>query len=247
MVLALLAAVLPLADDPAFPSMDSCFVIETGDSVGAGFMTDGNLIVTAAHVVGDATAVALTTGEVAPRRFSGRVVLADRATDIAVIVPSRETGVVPLELTSDPPAVGDVVYTVGSPIRQLVASRGIVTDTRSDRIESTTPVDHGNSGGPLIDEEGRVAGVVVELSRLTDHALSVPATTVERVILRAQDVPMTTVPEAGQSDDNSRTAIVAGVVLALLVVLVTATVMVSSWARHRRRERNRIIITFEGN
>lgn len=243
MVLALLAAVVPLADDPAFPSMDSCFVISAGDSIGAGFMAQGDLIITAAHVVGDAGSVELSTGEVTPRRFSGRVVIADRKSDIAVIAPNTRTGVKPLPLASSLPETGEVVYAVGSPIGQLVASRGLVTGIHGDRIESTTPVDHGSSGGPLVDGDGVVVGVVVELSGLTGHAFSVPAETVERVLGQAQSEPPVVVTVDKVARSNPWGPVIAGLVL----LLVVSAVLGALWNGRRRRERNRIIITFEGN
>ncbi len=55
---------------------------------------------------------------------------------------------------------GMKVYAVGSPLglKDFVTS-GIITGKRNDSIYTDTQILPGNSGGPLVDEEGRVLGV----------------------------------------------------------------------------------------
>ena len=66
-----------------------------------------------------------------------------------------------LDITSPGTArQGMVVYAIGSPLglKDFVTS-GVITRARSDSIITDTQILPGNSGGPLIDQQGRVLGV----------------------------------------------------------------------------------------
>ncbi|MFG2053800.1 S1C family serine protease [Micromonospora sp. NPDC048930] len=145
-----------------------------GTSEGSGFVVsaDGH-IVTNDHVVsggpGKAT-VMFNDGSTAP----GTVVGQDPESDIAVIKVAR-TGLKPVEFgDSDALAVGDPVLAIGSPLSLAnTVTAGIVSAL--DRtmqagepggptryyaaIQTDAAVNHGNSGGPLVDGAGRVVGV----------------------------------------------------------------------------------------
>ncbi|SBT51484.1 putative serine protease PepD [Micromonospora auratinigra] len=145
-----------------------------GTSEGSGFVVsaDGH-IVTNDHVVaggpGKATVI-FNDGSTAP----GTVVGQDPESDLAVIKVAR-TGLKPVEFgDSDALAVGDPVLAVGSPLSLAnTVTAGIVSAL--DRtmqagepggptryyaaIQTDAAVNHGNSGGPLVDGAGRVVGV----------------------------------------------------------------------------------------
>ncbi|SCE83699.1 putative serine protease PepD [Micromonospora chaiyaphumensis] len=145
-----------------------------GTSEGSGFVVsaDGH-IVTNDHVVaggpGKATVV-FNDGSTAP----GTVVGQDPESDIAVIKVTR-AGLKPVEFgDSDALAVGDPVLAIGSPLSLAnTVTAGIVSAL--DRtmmagepggptryyaaIQTDAAVNHGNSGGPLVDGAGRVVGV----------------------------------------------------------------------------------------
>jgi putative serine protease PepD len=145
-----------------------------GTSEGSGFVVsaDGHII-TNDHVVaggpGKATVV-FNDGSTAP----GTVVGQDPESDIAVIKVTR-TGLKPVEFgDSDALAVGDPVLAIGSPLSLAnTVTAGIVSAL--DRtmmagepggptryyaaIQTDAAVNHGNSGGPLVDGAGRVVGV----------------------------------------------------------------------------------------
>ncbi len=145
-----------------------------GTSEGSGFVVSAEgHIVTNDHVVaggpGKAT-VMFSDGSTAP----GTVVGQDPESDIAVIKVAR-TGLKPVEFgDSDALAVGDPVLAIGSPLSLAnTVTAGIVSAL--DRtmqagepggptryyaaIQTDAAVNHGNSGGPLVDGAGRVVGV----------------------------------------------------------------------------------------
>ncbi|MET8832597.1 trypsin-like peptidase domain-containing protein [Micromonospora sp. NPDC004540] len=145
-----------------------------GTSEGSGFVVsaDGHII-TNDHVVADGpgkATVVFNDGSTAP----GTVVGQDPESDIAVIKVTR-TGLKPVEFgDSDALAVGDPVLAIGSPLSLAnTVTAGIVSAL--DRtmmagepggptryyaaIQTDAAVNHGNSGGPLVDGAGRVVGV----------------------------------------------------------------------------------------
>ncbi len=145
-----------------------------GFSLGSGFIAspDG-YVITNDHVVEDASGTASLTfadGSTASSKLVGR----DPESDIAVLKVER-AGLVPVTFgDSDAIAVGDPVLAMGSPLALAnTVTSGIVSAI--DRtiqsgepggqvryyaaIQTDAAVNHGNSGGPLVDAGGRVVGV----------------------------------------------------------------------------------------
>ena len=116
--------------------------------------------------------------------FSGKdqlhatVVGTDPSTDTAVLKIDQHGGALnPLELgNSDAVRVGDTVYAIGNPFglytrtltagivsavqRQITAPNSLSID---NVIQTDAAINHGNSGGPLLDSEGRVIGVTSQI------------------------------------------------------------------------------------
>jgi S1-C subfamily serine protease len=58
------------------------------------------------------------------------------------------------------PHVGDWVLAYGSPEGlQETATLGIISALRSGWVQTDAQINHGNSGGPLVDRDGRVVGI----------------------------------------------------------------------------------------
>ncbi|MFR9752622.1 MarP family serine protease [Nocardia sp. 004] len=138
---------------------------------GSGFVVAPERVMTNAHVVAGTSSVEVDTA-VGPLRAT--VVLFDPATDIAVLaVPGLTAPVIPR--TSVPARSGDSAIVLGYPgggrytasaarIRETLDLSGpnIYRDGTVEREVYTVRgmVRAGNSGGPLVDTEGRVLGVV---------------------------------------------------------------------------------------
>ena len=143
-----------------------------GQAQGSGFVLDtGGHIVTNQHVVDGATEVSVRFWD--GSTYSAEIVGTDASTDLAVLsVDAPEAKLHPLTLgTSSSLAVGDGVIAVGSPFglegtvtsgivsalhRQIGAPNNFSID---DAIQTDAAINHGNSGGPLLDSLGRVVGV----------------------------------------------------------------------------------------
>jgi len=89
------------------------------------------------------------------------------------------------------PANGEPVDAVGYPKgRRLTFSPGEVVDRvdgslfgeSTDTLRITNTIHPGNSGGPLVDEDGNVVGVVFAVERSTGYGLAVPIDALTRAM-----------------------------------------------------------------
>jgi S1-C subfamily serine protease len=145
-------------------------------ALGSGFVIDTNGdIVTNDHVVngGSDVRVGFSSGASYPARVIG----ADPSSDVAVVrVKAPAPALHPLTFDDSAAiAVGDPVYAIGNPFgldRTMTA--GIVSAVGRDieapnglaipnSIQTDAPINHGNSGGPLLDRFGRVVGINAQI------------------------------------------------------------------------------------
>ena len=150
--------------------------VQTSTGIGRGtgwvYDTDGH-VVTNEHVVRGETAVSvrLRTGE----WRSATVKATDVYSDLAVLAPDDlPDSAVALPLREQDPPIGEEVLAIGNPFGfSGSVSSGIVSGlNRSlpaaggsrfsipDAIQTDAPVNPGNSGGPLVDLQGNVVGVI---------------------------------------------------------------------------------------
>jgi S1-C subfamily serine protease len=148
----------------------------TTQSLGSGFVIDrAGHIVTNYHVIQGASKVQVSFS--AQDQLAATVVGKDPSTDVAVLkVDAHARALTPLALgNSDDVTVGDPVYAIGNPFgltrtlttgvisavqRQIFAPNGLPVE---HAIQTDAAINHGNSGGPLIDSEGRVIGVTSQI------------------------------------------------------------------------------------
>jgi S1-C subfamily serine protease len=133
-------------------------------------------IVTNYHVIANASSVEVSFSN--SDNLKARIVGSDPSTDIAVLqVDARSRALTPLPFgNSDAVHVGDAVVAIGNPLgydRSMTA--GIVSavqrvinapnEFRIDHvIQTDAPINHGNSGGPLINSSGQVIGVNAQIA-----------------------------------------------------------------------------------
>jgi putative serine protease PepD len=166
---------------------------------GSGFVydTNGN-IVTNEHVVDGASSVKVTLAD--GSTYNATVVGKDPSTDLAVVhIDAPASKLHPLTLAdSSTVQVGDGVVAIGSPfgLENSVTS-GIVSAlhrqiqapnnyTINDALQTDAAINHGNSGGVLLDLQGRVIGVTSQIesnSGANDGVgFAVPSNTVKSVV-----------------------------------------------------------------
>ena len=141
--------------------------IKTSLGSGVLFSSDG-YILTNQHVIGDKyvnVIVELSDG----RKVSAKIVGIDKGTDLAVLKADLGDGAYPsIEIEdSDKVQIGDVVLAIGNPygLGQSV-SMGIISATGreyenpySNYLQTDASINKGNSGGALIDLNGRLIGI----------------------------------------------------------------------------------------
>ncbi|TML05929.1 MAG: trypsin-like serine protease [Actinobacteria bacterium] len=149
---------------------------QTQRALGSGFVIDkAGHIVTNYHVVRGANTIQVSFSN--NERFKARLVGVDPSTDVAVLkvdVKSRALKALPLG-DSDSVRVGDEVIAIGNPFgldRSVTA--GIVSAVQrrieapnrlsiSHVIQTDAALNHGNSGGPLLNAQGEVIGVNAQI------------------------------------------------------------------------------------
>jgi hypothetical protein len=136
--------------------------IECPSSRGAGFFLSENLVVTAKHVIEDCQFPMITNSR--GQKTSTISIAQSRSKDLAYL--TVKESIATSVLLAEPPEIGSVVYTVGSPIEGLLLSKGtlsnVFTNLTEDWLVLDIPADHGSSGGPVFSNEGLVGLVILK-------------------------------------------------------------------------------------
>jgi len=193
------AAVRPPAEAPPPPPANPVVYVRTSAAVvqadgaervrvvhGSGFLVgSGARVVTCRHVVdlaGGRVEVVLDPGTAREATCDARVVAFDAGGDLALLTLDRPpAGVAGLPLAEEPPRPGCAVRAVGyaqhggwreaaGHVTRVLPANG--TGTLKGRVETDAEVVAGQSGGPLLSEDGTVYGVIVERERA--HSRAVP-------------------------------------------------------------------------
>ena len=166
---------------------------------GSGFVYDAEgHIVTNDHVVEGAEQVSVRFWD--GSTYDATVVGTDPSTDLAVIkVDAPASALKPLELgDSTQLSVGEGVVALGSPFGlEGTATSGIVSAlnremtspngfTISNSIQTDAAINHGNSGGPLLNAAGQVIGVNTQIKSDSGGndgiGFAVPSSTVAEIV-----------------------------------------------------------------
>jgi S1-C subfamily serine protease len=188
--------------DPFFGNPFGLPEVERQQALGSGFVVDkAGHIVTNYHVVQGARQVEVSFSN--NESVKARIVGTDPSTDLAVLqvkVSSRALTPLPLG-DSDAVKVGDSVVAIGNPFgldrtvtagivsalqRPIQAPNGFTID---HVIQTDAALNHGNSGGPLLNAEGNVIGVNSQIETGSSGSsgnvgigFAVPSNTVKSVV-----------------------------------------------------------------
>lgn len=158
--------------------------------IGTGFAVSADgLVATNQHVIGEGRKFTVETASGRKLKIVA-VEASDRGRDLAVIrVDVGDQPLSPLAVSdSETPDSGTRVFAFGNPhgLRNSVVS-GIVSAVQEiggrDLIQMAMPTQPGNSGGPLVDQQGRVVGIVNMKSAVDDNlGFAVPAAELQTVL-----------------------------------------------------------------
>src|SRR3954465_13636569 len=140
--------------------------VERGLGAGVIVSHDG-YILTNNHVVDGVQTVKVDLSD--GRSFSAKVVGTDPATDLAVVkIPAKGLPTLPVG-DSDAVKVGDVVLAVGNPLgvgetvtAGIISAKGRQTtggEGYEDFLQTDAAINHGNSGGALVNAGGQLIGI----------------------------------------------------------------------------------------
>jgi len=172
---------------------------QTQQAQGSGFVYDSNgRIITNQHVVEGATSISVRFWN--GKTYKAELVGSDPSTDLAVIkVDAPASVLTPLTLAdSNAVAVGDNVVAIGSPFglentvtsgivsalhRQMTSPNNFSID---DSIQTDAAINHGNSGGPLLNAEAQVIGVNAQIESDSGGndgvGFAIPSNTVKSIV-----------------------------------------------------------------
>jgi putative serine protease PepD len=170
----------------------------SSSATGSGFVIDElGHIVTDQHVVDGAGSIRVTFSD--GSKATAKLVGADASTDVAVLKVDRDASkLTPLRLAdSSSVQVGSDVVAIGSPFGlEGSLTTGVVSAldrtikapndyTIAGAIQTDAAINHGNSGGPLLDARGRVIGVNAQIESDSGGndgvGFAIPSNTVKKV------------------------------------------------------------------
>lgn len=152
--------------------------------LGSGFVLPGNVVVTNRHVVAAPKEVSVNTWDGTSLRADVSGTAID--SDLAILQLADDVDLPVAELRTDPVEPGEPVIVVGYPgggpatvstgeVVSLID--GEMLDEPADVIRVDAEISQGNSGGPLLDDEGKVVGVVFAVDVGSGDGLVVPIDT----------------------------------------------------------------------
>lgn len=166
------------------------------DGLGAGFVIrEDGLIATNKHVIGEARRIQVETSD-GEKHDVTEVFASDVHLDLA-IVRIAKSGLKPLALgDSAQVKQGEPVVAMGNP-EGLAFSvvEGVVSALREieevPMIQVAMPIERGNSGGPLLDKQGQVLGLLTLKSMKTENlGFAMPINALKPMIEKPNRVPM---------------------------------------------------------
>lgn len=166
---------------------ESVFVIYSENSLGSGFAVGENCIVTNAHVIENERDI--TVESYGGDEYEASVLGINKKEDIAVLVVKDAhfpyLGIAELSEMK----TGDDIYAIGAPkgMAYTLTKGGISAKERAvgaqTYIQIDAPINKGNSGGPLLNDDGKVLGM--NTLKMTDSegiGLAIPMDRVCRYI-----------------------------------------------------------------
>jgi S1-C subfamily serine protease len=148
---------------------------DASGGLGAGVIINANgSIMTALHVVAGATNIRVSF--VDGTKASATIASTDAKNDIAVLQPEHGPETIVPAVLGGGGQVGDVTYAVGHPLGFVGSlSSGVISGLNrsvtvkggkklTGLIQFDAAVNPGNSGGPLLDRNGQVIGIVTALA-----------------------------------------------------------------------------------
>lgn len=181
--------------------------------LGTGFVVSADgLIATNLHVIGEARPIDVQFAD--GRKFPVTAIHAtEKSMDLAVLkIDAKDLPVLELG-DSDSLKQGEQVIAIGNPLgfKHSVVS-GVVSEKRElegkPMIQVAIPIERGNSGGPLLDMQGRVHGIVTLKSQVTRNlGFAVVVNALKPLLEKPNPIPMSRWTTIGTIDEREWTTV----------------------------------------
>ncbi len=229
-------------------------------ALGSGVVvTSDGFILTNNHVVEDADDVSVdfTDGRTLPAKIIGT----DKPSDLAVLkVTGANFHAVALG-DSNAVKVGDVVLAVGNPLNvgQTVTmgiisakgrSTGVGDGSYEDFLQTDAPINHGNSGGALVNTKGELIGINSQIVSVSDGNIgigfAIPANMARRVMTDLRTKGKVTRAQLGVTVQTVTADLASGLGLPEAGGVVVSSVTPDSAADHAGIRRGDVIKSLNG-
>lgn len=146
--------------------MQATVVIRMDSELGSGsLVSPDGFVLTAAHVVADVDHASIQ--QRGRPKIKASVIRVDPTDDVALLKTTTGSDYPCIALRDTLAAIGSDVFAIGSPLGEDLSfslTRGVVSGLQQIDgvafVQTDASINRGNSGGPLIDSDGRLIGVV---------------------------------------------------------------------------------------
>lgn len=142
--------------------------VAPGNYSGSGFLVSTNgYIVTSYHVIKSADSVFVENDKFG--RLKTSMIYGNASSDIALLLINddqfKRPASIPFSIRPSEGSIGEPVYTLGYPREEIVYGEGSISaasgfEQNENAYQISIPVNPGNSGGPMIDQQGAVVGII---------------------------------------------------------------------------------------
>ncbi len=177
---------------------------------GSGFViSESGLVATCAHVIGESRPLTVHFDDGSEHKVTS-VHAWDAKLDLAILkIDLGDKSVKPLQLApAESISQGAEIVAMGAPHGlEFSVVKGVISALRDfdgrSLLQVAIPVEPGNSGGPLLDLEGKVHGLLTMKSAVTDNlGFAVPVGALHRLLAKPNTIPMEKWLTIGSLDPN---------------------------------------------
>lgn len=148
-------------------AVQASVTVKTKNGHGSGFFVSENgYVVTNYHAISDSSKLEIIMSD--GSKHPAKIIRFDKTSDLALLK-IEKNGIVPFNFLLDTPvSMGKEIYVIGTPSAEDLSqtlTKGIISSIRKQAngsriMQTDASINLGNSGGPLIDKEGNLLGIV---------------------------------------------------------------------------------------